>query len=70
MKDLDKIDPVVRENVTFIPCRRGTEVLSHALVSPISEKACEQVKKEEAAINIPMSRSARVRVDAKGKSKK
>ncbi len=37
MKDLDKIDPVVRENVTFIPCRRACEVLSNALASNNNE---------------------------------
>ena len=32
LKDLHEIDPVVRENVTFIPCRHGLEVLENALV--------------------------------------
>ena len=45
LKDLDKIDPVVRENVTFIPCRRVSEVLANALAAPDrvgleSEHAC------------------------------
>ena len=31
LKDLDKVDPVVRENVTFVPCRRVSEVLTAAL---------------------------------------
>ena len=32
LKDLGELDPLVRENVTFIPCRRACEVLSNALV--------------------------------------
>ena len=33
LKDLNKIDPLVRENVTFIPCRRASEILANALVN-------------------------------------
>ena len=32
--DLDEIDPIVRENLTFIPCRKAGEVLAAALVMP------------------------------------
>ena len=32
LKDLGELDPLVRENVTFIPCRRACEVLANALV--------------------------------------
>ena len=32
LKDLHEVDPLVRENVTFIPCRRASEVLTNALV--------------------------------------
>ncbi len=31
MGDLDEIDPVARENLTFVPCRRAYDVLSVAL---------------------------------------
>ena len=31
--DLDDIDPVAKENLTFIPCRRAAEVLAAALVT-------------------------------------
>jgi hypothetical protein len=34
MGDLDEIDPIVRENLTFIPCRKAGEVLTAALVLP------------------------------------
>ena len=70
LKDLDKIDPVVRENVTFIPCRRGTEVLAHALVSKTEEKTTCECLCKEAEISIPLTHSRRARVDAKGKSDK
>ena len=30
--DLEEIDPVARENLTFIPCRRADEVLQAALI--------------------------------------
>jgi ATP-dependent Lon protease len=42
LKDLHEVDPVVRENVTFIPCSRAHEVLSNALVrenAAVAEKA-------------------------------
>ncbi len=32
LRDLAEIDPLARENLTFIPCRSLREVLSHALV--------------------------------------
>ena len=31
VRDLEDIDPLVRQSLTFIPCRKATEVLSHAL---------------------------------------
>ncbi len=39
LKDLHEVDPMVRENVTFIPCRRAHEVLANALVR---ESVCER----------------------------
>ena len=35
MKDMDKLDTLVKENITFIPCRHASEVLYHAL-APVS----------------------------------
>lgn len=32
MGDLDEIDPTARENLTFVPCRRASDVLAVALV--------------------------------------
>ena len=70
LKDLDKIDPVVRENVTFIPCRRAVEVLASALVkTPVEVK--NTVKTEtDASINLHTVSSNRNRADAKGKNDK
>ena len=46
MKNLEDIDPVVRESLIFIPCRKVTEVLKHALLSvpsePIQKKQAEE----------------------------
>ena len=36
MGDIDEIDPAARENLTFIPCRRASDVLAAALVTPIA----------------------------------
>ena len=41
--DLDEIDPIARENLTFIPCRRASEVLAAALVMPACESATAPV---------------------------
>ena len=38
--DLDEIDPIARESLTFIPCRRAADVLAAALVLPT---ACDAV---------------------------
>ncbi|MBE6652088.1 MAG: endopeptidase La [Ruminococcaceae bacterium] len=35
--DLDEIDPIARENLTFIPCRRASEVLAAALALPVRD---------------------------------
>ena len=41
LKDLHEVDPVVRENVTFIPCSRAHEVLTNALVRKQVEASAE-----------------------------
>jgi ATP-dependent Lon protease len=35
--DLDEIDPIARENLTFIPCRRAADVLAASLAMPAKE---------------------------------
>ena len=40
LRDLEEIDPMARENLTFIPCKRVEEILSTALTEsaiPTSE---------------------------------
>ena len=37
MRNLEDIDPIVRENLTFLPCRKASEVLKHALLPAVSE---------------------------------
>ena len=32
VQNLEDIDPIVREGLTFLPCRRASEVLKHALL--------------------------------------
>ncbi len=70
LKDLDKIDPIVRENVTFIPCRRASEVLSNALVSSTDEKKNVEMSENETAINLTSVKTRRSRADARSKKGK
>ena len=46
LKDLKDVDIAVRENVTFIPCSRASEVLANALV-PSDAIAVDSVKKAD-----------------------
>ncbi len=41
LPDLEEIDPLARENLKFIPCRRAEEALHHALIAPAVKKAKE-----------------------------
>ena len=44
VKDIEKTDPLVRENITFIPCRRASEVLVAALDIKAHESANKTTK--------------------------
>ena len=70
LKDLDKIDPVVRENATFIPCRRASEVLSHALCPTVvpAIRDGEIAREEKIADAIPASSPTRTRANAKSRN--
>ena len=70
LKDLDKIDPVVRENATFIPCRRASEVLSHALCPTVVPAIRDEeiARKEKIADAIPASSPSRTRANAKSRT--
>ena len=56
LKDLNEVDPVVRENVTFIPCSRAHEVLANALAR---ENSCEKqvcsASLSESEVSIPQT---------------
>ena len=71
LKDLDKIDPVVRENVTFIPCKKASEVLSNALVQDNAALFDSASVKSDLtfADAIPQTATTRTRADAKGSDK-
>ena len=50
LKDLHEVDPMVRENVTFIPCKKAGEVLKNALVctadTSVTESTSEKISDE------------------------
>ena len=46
LRDLEEIDPLAREALTFIPCKRAEDVLENALVPQIAN---EQVHQEQEA---------------------
>jgi ATP-dependent Lon protease len=70
MKDLVDVDPVVRENVTFIPCRKASEVLSNALASSVQDNT--GIKQSEGALSdaIPAAPQATSRVGTRTASSK
>ncbi len=47
MKHLDEIDPIVREHLTFLPCRKASEVLKHALLPLKQEHIPREITEEE-----------------------
>ncbi len=55
LRDLEDIDPMARENLTFIPCRRISEVLQNALLPAPQTEAEEAVA---ASVYVPISPSA------------
>ena len=58
LKDLHEVDPVVRENVTFIPCRRAHEVLSNALVreTPVDKTVAARSNETEEIVATSVSK--------------
>ncbi|MBQ8849245.1 MAG: endopeptidase La [Clostridia bacterium] len=59
MQNLEDIDPVVRENLKFIPCKRISDVLSVALVGKADKKVhIPEAKPEEYPEIIPSARSS------------
>lgn len=41
-RDLDELDPMARDNLQIIPCRRAADVLAHALLPAKAEKTAEK----------------------------
>ena len=65
VKDIDKLDTLVKENITFIPCRTASDVLSHALAT---DKTCITVERKQSPTqyNIPQP-SSRSEIHANSK---
>ena len=57
MKDLDKVDSAVRENVTFIPCKKVSDILTNALAFQNDEngsvRIADEINKSESIAFIP-----------------
>ena len=69
LKDLKDVDAAVRENVTFIPCSKASEILANALVYAQSEAVSSvKVKKTESdALVIPTSSVSSVQKRARAR---
>ena len=52
MKDLHEVDTLVRENVTFIPCSKASEVLANALVRDVSDRIFEERADDQESISV------------------
>ncbi|MBE6633050.1 MAG: endopeptidase La [Ruminococcaceae bacterium] len=61
LRDLEEIDPLAKENLTFIPCKRAEEVLNHALV-PQPTATAESEKAVAASVYLPNSASQTTRI--------
>ena len=64
VKDLEDIDPIVKENITFIACRDASDVLKHALCQHRQESTadCDTEKTYEEAAVATKSTRAEVRI--------
>ena len=70
LKDLDKVDPVVRENVTFVPCRRVSEVLTAALAYlPCEDGNTKCADMSEVSQSLAFIPTPKVRTRAEAKKK-
>ncbi|MBE6588858.1 MAG: endopeptidase La [Ruminococcaceae bacterium] len=49
LRDLEKIDPLARENLEFIPCKKLSEVLSRALLTAKAPQGVKEVEDTRAA---------------------
>ena len=58
LRDLEEIDPLARENLEFIPCRKLSEVLEEALVS---KDEAQGVCTADLSITIPAAERVGIR---------
>ena len=65
LRDLDDIDPLARENLTFIPCKHVEEILSHALVEKKETVSDTPTESVAASVIIPPVQPTRGQVRAK-----
>ncbi len=56
LRDMEELDPLARKNLTFVPCRKITEILQNALLPlPCTEKRKKEEKAIPAATFLPAS---------------
>ena len=63
LRDLEEIDPMARDGMTFIPCKRAEEILAHALVQERPAAHHEQMEAAAASF-IPHAQSHQNHVHA------
>ena len=52
LRDLEEIDPLAREALTFIPCKRAEDVLANALVPQIANDQIHQEQESAVAASV------------------
>ena len=58
-RNLDEIDPTVREALNFIPCKKASDVLCAALC-PAKLSVCKQTKKAEVSSELDILNTAHI----------
>ncbi len=56
-RDLEEIDPMARESLSFVPCNAMEEVLRRALVSPATADPSHREKTDKASGFVPLSQN-------------
>ena len=55
LRDLEELDPMARENLELIPCRKMAEVLNIALIPESRERKATETTESVAAAYIPVN---------------
>ena len=63
LRDLEELDPLARENLTFIPCKKIKEILNQALLP--TEKAEKTSHGERASLAAFMPSAVQTHINAK-----